>query len=141
MDTPGSDLIDSENMFNTRRFCKLLFMTHSLRVVDCYFLLHILKQSILVSGHKSAFVPKKSRTTSRDIHDATLGSPAFHHSGSATFCPYLSIGLAFIFIRRCLQLVYALHATARCSINIFIQQHLSHVFDHQQYSALRAGQI
>jgi len=40
----GVESIDSENMFNAYRFCRLLFMTHSLRVVDCNFLFLILKQ-------------------------------------------------------------------------------------------------
>jgi hypothetical protein len=37
---------------------------------------------------------KKKPDPSRDLHEVTLGSPAFRLMGSATFCPYLSVGLA-----------------------------------------------
>lgn len=38
---------------------------------------------------------QKSRTPSRGFDEATLGSPAFR-LGSATFCPYLTVGLVLI---------------------------------------------
>ena len=42
-------------------------------------------------------MPKqKSRTPLCDYNDVTLGSPAFLKSGPVTFCPYLTIGLAFL---------------------------------------------
>jgi hypothetical protein len=53
-------------------------MTHSLRVVDCYFLLQLLKQPTLVSGHKFVFAPnKKAALPFVAMTMVTFGSPAF----------------------------------------------------------------
>ena len=39
---------------------------------------------------------KKPNSLARPLRRSPLGSPAFHYSGSATFRPYLTIGLALV---------------------------------------------